>query len=258
MCAKVGSGPKAAMTTTVASSAQLQCETTASSHYSCARPSGTSLRGSFFFNFWLISQKTPRSKPRYTSVEPCLIQSVDCFMDARVKSGDQTSGATKKDAIMAAKPKITIKRLTPQPTFVNISQHSLVRRSFAITSAVPARRFCTDADAAASMNDRIGEAAFASDRMNGGKGPKARARLNYWDGSEARPSALIKAQAALSIRRNQEPSPRALFASRPPNFVALVSVACGQLVADTPVVKAIIISPNISTLYFYIYISDDI
>ena len=209
-------GPKAAMTTTVASSAQLQCETTAPSHSSYARPSGTSLRGPFS-NFRLISQRTPRSKPRYTSVEPCLIQSVDCFMDARVKSGDQTSGATKKDAIMAAKPKITVKRLTPQPTFVNISQHSLVRRSFAITSAVPARRFCTDADAAASMNDRIGETAFASDRMNGGKGPKARARLNYWDGSEARPSVLIKAQAALSSRRNQEPSPRALLASRPLN-----------------------------------------
>jgi hypothetical protein len=118
--------------------------------------------GGLFSNFWLISQRTPRINPKNTIIEPCVIQIDDCFMDARVKSGDQASGATTNDAIMATKPTTMAKRPTPQPTFVNISQHSFVRRSFPIKSAVPARRFCTDADAAASMNDRISEAALLS------------------------------------------------------------------------------------------------
>jgi hypothetical protein len=80
---------------------------------------------SYFSSFVLISHRTPKMRPKNKSVEPCLIQRVDCAMEARVKSGDIMFGATMKEAMIARTPTITANHPTIRPTFVNMPYNPL-------------------------------------------------------------------------------------------------------------------------------------
>ena len=68
-------------------------------------------------NLMLISQRTPRTKPKNTNAEPCESQSADCAIEVRSKSGASTSGATTNDPMIATMPIATAPTPAILPNF---------------------------------------------------------------------------------------------------------------------------------------------